>query len=535
MPTGAKSFITPIMKVISLTSDDDIISVCDQLDWSDDKRVLLILPEGGTAVFPPLSLIRLRRYADGNRLEVGLVTTNRQIAQQAQGLGLPTFGSAAEAETSRRGWWRGRRRQERLGLPTYGEPLDNGKPQQTEGNDDAGALLPTPIVTPRQWAIRFAAVLLFFVIGALGVVSFLYLVPRATITLKPALQPMTAVQQITAVPTLTDIDYTQNAIPARQLAITQTWKTEIEATGVIDVPTAPARGRIVFTNIASGFAADDIADAIAIPAGTIIRSDDGRDVAFQTVEEVVVVGVVGGTVETDAIALEPGPQGNVDSETVTLLPEELAALVEARNPEPMTGGDVRAEAAVSEADLARVRSQVLQFLQAIAQSEMEAQVTEREFLARESLRVVEVINERYSHVVGEQTERLGVEMTAVLQGTAVDATIASGFVYDALAKQVTTDFTLVPDSIQFGEAEVVSADTAGNVTFLLTGDGAMAADLDLDAALEAITGQDVETSVAYLYQTLPLNETPTVQIWPLWMKQIPYLTKRIQTNIQTHK
>ena len=116
-----------------------------------------------------------------------------------------------------------------------------------------------------------------------------------------------------------------------------------------------------------------------------IETEDAA-IAFQTVAEVVVAGVAGGTAEADAIALEPGPQGNVDSGTVTLLPEALAELVEARNPEPMAGGDVRAEAAVSEADLARVRSQALQFLQAVAQSEMEAQITEREFLARESLR-----------------------------------------------------------------------------------------------------------------------------------------------------
>ncbi len=515
------------MKIIPLNLDDDIISVCDRLDWSDDKRVLLTLPEGRTAVLQNLDLVRLRRYADGKRIEVGLLTTNRQLARQARGVGLPTFATVEEAETSQRGWWRGRRRQERLGLPTYGEPLDDGKPRQI-GEDDAAELLPAPIITPRQWIVRYAAIVLFFVAGALGVVSFLYLVPSATITLKPTLQPATAVQQITAVPTLIEIDYAQNAIPARLLTITQTWKTEIETTGLIDVPTAPARGRIVFTNITS----DKAADAIAIPAGTIIRTEDDA-IAYQTVEEVVVVGVSGGTAETDAIALEPGPQGNVDSETVTVLPAALAELVEARNPEPMAGGDVRAEAAVSEADLARVRSQVLQFLQAVAQAEMETQVTEREFLARESLRVAAVVDERYSHAVGERSERLGVEMTAVLQGTAVDTTNASGFVYDALARQATIGFTLVPDSIQFGDSEVISADEAGNVTFLLTGTGAMAADLDLDAALEAVTGQELDTAVVYLNQTLPLRDTPTVQVRPLWARRMPYLPRRIVPDIRT--
>ncbi|MCP4426274.1 MAG: hypothetical protein GY803_17420 [Chloroflexi bacterium] len=513
------------MQIISLTPDDDIISVCDRLDWSDSERALLTLPGEGTAVFQRLDLIRLRRYADGKRIEIGLITSNRRLARQARGVGLPTFANVEEAKTSRRGWWRGRRRRERLGLPTYGDPLDNGKSRQTETND--GELLPKPIITPRQWLIRYATILLFFAAGALTIVSFLYLVPRATITLRPTLQPVTTAQQITAVPRLDEINYAQNAIPARILTITQTWKTEIETTGTINVPTAPARGRIVFTNITSD--TNGIADTVAIPAGTIVSAAD--DILFQTTAEVIVVGVAGGTAEADAIALEPGPQGNVDSEAVTILPDSLAELVEARNPEPMAGGDMRAEAAVSEADLARVRSQVLQFLQAVAQSEMETQATEREFLARESLRVVETLHERYSHAVGERSDRLGVEMTAVLQGTAVDATLASGFIYDALAEQSAPGFTLVPDSIQLGDSEVVSADEAGNVTFLLTGEGALAADLDLEAALETVAGQEMDTAVAYLRQKLPLRDTPTAEIWPLWVKRMPYLTNRIQTNI----
>ncbi|MCB9422929.1 MAG: baseplate J/gp47 family protein [Ardenticatenaceae bacterium] len=536
------------MQTIRLSLDDDINSICDLLDWSDDKRVVFVLPEEETAkrdfdklshrgsvetarrepvetaVLPPvvtaISLIRLRRYADNKRIEVGLVTGNRQLARQARGLGLPAFTTVEEAEMSRRGWWRGRRRQERLGLPTYGEPLDDGKPRPSTDDDE---LLPTSAVTKRQWAIRYAAILLFFVAGALGVVSFLYLVPRATIMLQPELAPLTAVQQITAVPALQTVDYSQNAIPARLLTLTQSWQTDVETTGVVEVPAAPARGLVVFTNLTE--------ETVTVPAGTIIQTEDG--LGFQTVADVSVAGVEGSTAETDAIALEPGPQGNVSAESLTVLPAGLIDLLEVRNPAPMVGGDVRAEAAVSQEDLNRVRSQALQFLQAVAQSQMEGMLTEREFLARESLRVVEIVSETYSHQVGEQTAQISVEMEAVLQGTAVDTTAASGLVYEALAGQVRPGFTLVPESIQFGEAEVVSADEAGNVTFLLSGTGAAATNLNLDETLAAIAGQETGTAAAYLYENLPLTAVPTIQIWPLWVKRIPYLPRRIETEIRT--
>ena len=510
------------MKVISLTPDDDINSICDLLDWSDDKRVVFVLPEEETAVLSSISLVRLRRYADNKRVEVGLVTADRRLARQARGLGLPTFTTVEEAETSRRGWWRGRRRRERLGLPTYGQPLDDGKPRPSaNGADDE--LLPTPVATPRQWTIRYAAILLFFVAGALGVVSFLYLAPRATITLQPELNPLTVTQPITAVPALTVVDYAQNTIPARWLTLAQSWQTDVETTGVIEVPTAPARGLVVFTNLTD--------ETVTVPAGAIIQTETG--LGFQTVADVSVAGVEGGTAETDAIAVEPGPQGNVAAETVTVLPAGLADLLTARNPAPMVGGDVRSEAAVTEADLARARSQALQFLQAVAQSEMETELTEREFLARESLQVVEILSETYSHAVGQRSERLGIEMTAVLQGTAVDTTAAAGLTYAALARQVPPGFTLIPDSIQFDAGEVISADERGRVTFLLAGAGTAAINLDLPAALDAVAGQETGTASAYLYRNLPLRALPEVEVWPAWFRRLPYLPDRIQSRIRS--
>ena len=64
---------------------------------------------------------------------------------------------------------------------------------------------------------------------------------------------------------------------------------------------------------------------------------------------------------------------------------------------------------------------------------------------------------------------------------------------------------------------------------------AMAADLELTDALETITGQEPNTAVAYLRQTLPLRDTPTVQVWPLWVKRMPYLARRIKPDVQTHE
>jgi hypothetical protein len=406
-------------------------------------------------------------------------------------------------------------------------PIDSGKPEPS-AKSDFERIGTKAMTSARQWIMRYAAIVLFFIAVSLLYISFFYLIPRASISLRPNLVSLEATQLITAVPGLEQVDYEKVAIPARLITVTQSWKTEIETTGFVDVPSAPAQGRIVFTNVSS--------DTVSVPAGTIIRSaeaDETNFIAFQTVDPVTVVGVEGGTAETDVVALEPGPAGNIGRETLTILPDSFSELLEVRNPAPMVGGALRKEAAVTEADMTRLRSQVLQFLQAVALSEMESQLTEREFLARESLQVIELMNERYSHGVGDQTERLAVEMEAALQATAIDTIVASGLVYEALADQVEEDFSLVANSLTYTAGQVKGADSNGVVSFLMAGSGSVTPDFDLAEALDQISGQDIEVARYYLWQQLPLQEMPTINTWPLWVDRIPYLTRRIQADIKT--
>ena len=163
---------------------------------------------------------------------------------------------------------------------------------------------------------------------------------------------------------------------------------------------------------------------------------------------------------------------------------------------------------------------------------MEAQLTEREFLSKDAIRVVTILDETFSHDVGEQTAELTLVLRAELQGTAVDTTVASGLAFDSLGQAVPGGFTLVPESIRFSSGSVVAVDESGRVTFSMIGEGVVAANLALDGAITAVTGQPPETAAAYLYQNLPLRAVPTLDIWPLWFNRVPYLTTRIQTEIE---
>jgi hypothetical protein len=513
------------MKVIHLDSDDDIVSICDRLDWADDDQVLLVLPEDGGVLAEGLDLVRLRRHADRRRIEVGLVTAVSSISQQAKALGLPAFTTAESAETNRRGWWRGRRRSEIVGLPTVGgvavadlrpEPMNEADKQEAKRRT-------TLLNSPSLWTLRYLSILLFFLAVALVFVAFAYMVPGATVTLSPEVEPITVTQQIVIDPYIEVVDYGRSAVPGRVLQVDQSWQTDVETSGVIEVPSASARGTVVFAN--------RLEEDVVIPAGTRVSTSEGSNIVFQTLNEVIVPGVEGGTAEADIIAIEPGPQGNVAVNLVNKIEGALDIQLEVRNLEATEGGGVRETPAVTESDQERLRSQVLQFLQAASVSEMEAQLTEREFLARDSLRVVNVDSETFSHFPGEQANRLALEMKAQVAGTAVNTTDASGIVYEALAAQVPEGHTLVPESIKFASGDVVGVDDSGRVTFEMIGEAVVAPELDLGDTIEAIAGQEPDLAIAYLYQELPLREIPEITVWPNWFNRLPFLATRIETDV----
>ena len=513
--------------VIYLDSDDDIVSSCDRLDWLDAQRVLLVLPEDGGVLREGLDLVRLRRHTDRLRLEVGLVTPDTDIIRQARALGFPTFATVGGAEHGRRGWWRGRRRQERVGLPTVGGVSLSEwqqRPRLAEGDQQEMRRRLSPASQRRRWLVRYLAIFLFFVTLAILFVSFSYVVPGATIVLKPETRSLRVTRPVVADPALALVDYEQVTIPGRLLVVTQSWQADVATMGTIEVPSAPARGQVVFVN--------RLAQEVAVPAGTRVSTSDGSNIAFQTLEDVTLAGAVGSTAETEVVAVEPGPSGNVEANRVNQVQGSLALQIEVRNLEPISGGGVRSTPAVAEADRNRLRSQVLQFLQALATSEMEAQLAEREFLARDSLRVAEIFSETYSHGVGEPASRLALEMRAELHGTAINTTEAAGLVYEALAAEVPPGFSLVPGSLALDTGEVLAVDGQGRVTFSMAGEGIAAAELDLAGPVTAVTGQEMEVAIAYLYQQLPVRDVPTIDVWPTWFDRVPYLPARIQTRVE---
>ncbi|MCB8959685.1 MAG: baseplate J/gp47 family protein [Ardenticatenales bacterium] len=507
------------MQLIYLDSEDDIVSIQDRLQWAGEERVLLVLPSEGNHLTEKLDLMRLRRRADELSLEIGLVTVHGRVRWQARPLGFPVFNTVHQGQNSTERLWRKYRRKRYLVTRNTPRRLMD----MFDKREASRRLEPRP--GWQQWLWRYVGIMAFFLTCAISIIAFLYAIPTATVQIQPLVEPIRATKQIVADPLLESVNFSGVSVPARTLVVTEEWQATVDTTGTIEVPDAPARGTVIFINT--------VEQGLTIPAGTRVSTSAGQNIVFQTLRDVEMADTVGATAEVDVVAVQPGPQGNVEPDLINRVEGSLALQLEVRNVEPTTGGGVRVSQAVTQDDRDRLRAQVLQYLQALAYGNMELQLTEAEFLANDSLRVIAIYQETYSHFLGEQTDRLTLEIRAEIHGTAVDASQANDLIYQEMIGNVLPGYELVPSSLNLYSGDVVGVDADGRVSFIMIGEGRMAAVLNVSEPISAITGQQPAVAMAYLNQQLPLRAYPTTDIWPSWFERMPYLPVRIEAEIDT--
>ena len=65
----------------------------------------------------------------------------------------------------------------------------------------------------------------------------------------------------------------------------------------------------------------------------------------------------------------------------------------------------------------------------------------------------------------------------------------------------------------------------------MQGTGFAAANLEVGTAVEQIAGKPVEEAAALLQEALPLKQEPQITIFPQWFPWLPWLSFRIQTEV----
>jgi len=195
------------------------------------------------------------------------------------------------------------------------------------------------------------------------------------------------------------------------------------------------------------------------PASTTISTSSGTTVRFLTVETTTVPAAFNAITQTEVIAMDPGPIGNVAIGQINRVTDPaLARQVTVTNEAPTGGGSMKPAGIVSRADKDRLQAIVLQQIQQEGYGRLQAghgrtgvypaRVAHRHSAGR-----------RYDPSMdGEVTDKLTLEMRAVVRGTAIGGQNANQLALAALQAKVPADFRLDPRSLEFVAGKVAKVE-----------------------------------------------------------------------------
>ena len=286
------------------------------MDWSQTSRVLLEWPKDGKILQHRLDLVLLERYCSSNGSQLAVLTSDRQVIDQAEDAGIPVFQSRSTAQL--RAWGKSQRefiRQDLVENTHHPRDLSSLKKDQ---ENQPGQLSSWGRIL--SFSLGVAAVL---AIGATLLPSAIVQIP-AVINLREITIP------VQAVPDQSGIQIS-GVIPSRTLEITVDQQASAASTGIMALPAEYARGEVIFTNLSD--------QEIFIPVNTVLSTDISAGPLFITTESGSLPGSFNSEITLPVQALEPGSSGNLPEFSISRISQELGAELIVANPSPISGGE----------------------------------------------------------------------------------------------------------------------------------------------------------------------------------------------------
>ncbi|MFQ5578160.1 MAG: hypothetical protein ACE5G8_14340, partial [Anaerolineae bacterium] len=235
-------------QIIQLAPDDDITSIKARLEWTDARRVLLVVPRQNKTLRSLVNQKILARAADTRNIELALVTQDLPTRDAAKQAGLKTF--ALEWIARRTGF--------------ISRVAEKTEPEKTAPPQIRLLQTPTPpririknkklVVVVGSERVGFLQQLIALILAGLLalalVVMVLALAPAATVTVTPRVKVISTTLTLTASPdpAVTDVEPELNLIPARPVQVELTRFAEVNTIDTEKAPVDFAAGTVGLFN-----------------------------------------------------------------------------------------------------------------------------------------------------------------------------------------------------------------------------------------------------------------------------------------------
>jgi hypothetical protein len=290
-----------------------------------------------------------------------------------------------------------------------------------------------------------------------------------------------------------------------------------------DMPADKGQGTVTFVNRTN--------QEIMVPISTTLSTSSGTTVRFLTVQTATIPAAFNAITQTEVVALDPGPIGNVAAGQINrILDPVLDRQLTVINEGATDGGTMAPAGVVTRADKDRLQAIVLQQIQQEGYSQLLQGLAEQEFIPPESLVVIPLDSVYSPSLDGEVTDLLEMEMRAVVRGTAIAGQNANQLALAALQAQVPGNYRLDPRSLEFVAGQVVGMQDQA-VSFQMRAAGTAIAEIDGRNVAKDVRGLPIEEALSNLRQQLPLSRDPEIEVEPDWLGRLPWLSFRISVDV----
>lgn len=470
-------------ELVFLDADDDLGTIRSKLESSSAEEIFLVIPRRSSVLRTPLEFRILARIANEMSSETVLVTDDPSRRRLANQEGFRT----------------------RRGLRTLKHLMlapDQGPPRFV-----------VPDWVPLPTLASFFSTIGLLVIVGLGVFGFY---PQMRITVVPQTRTVSQTVDVTIDPDTKTADASTAALPGTVLSV------PVDVSGSVPIPSDRtigsdrSHGEVIVTSARPA--------PSTLAKGSVVRVDGGPK--FTTDQDITLPPGV--PVRVGVTAADPGTEGNVAANTITIFDGDGFDQLQVTNQRPTSGGTDRQAKVVGEDD----RKALDEMLRKNARDKGFAQLQQKagteQTLPDMSL-VVDQGTETFDQDVGAESDQLTGRLTTTVSGT-----VFQNLAYNDLVGKVLEAKS--GEGWQLGAP--VKVETPGvlkvdghKVVLRTDASGLLQSSVDADGIKRALTGSSVQDARAYLTRLSGLAEAPSVVMTPTWAPR----AFRIDVNVQGPK
>ena len=488
--------------ILHVEAYDDIYSIRDRISWCRSQRILLILPRRRKDLAEPLDLQLIERAARDSGAQLGIVSKDGLIRENAKRLGINVFRTISAAE---RDYWIEK------GVRTVRRSI-RGK----DGILAEKRQLPVP--SSVQVVSKNSLKVIYVVALVLVVFLLVIVLPSAKVLLYPKTISQIVKLEIRA-STLAKQSNVNGLIPAWKETYTLTASQSGRSSGSVKVGKEKAQGELRVVNLSG--------KSFELPAGTIFLAGGSNGQRFMTENDLTIPADSNG-VKIPVRAVLAGEEGNIKVGEVNLVEGVYGSFIEVINEEAFSGGTSITLPAPTTYDYTQLRRTIISDLSADILEMYENDKSSQSRPIIESLELEEILQETMTNPIGEASDTANLELTARFRMLFYDPEDLDRIALDVLDLSISPEYHPVRPELSLTRVGDVTVYDASEATWQVEANRLIVPDYSRRALLQSIKGMTRSRAIAFLNEVVPQYRSAQVNSFPSWWPYLPNLINRIQ-------